>query len=58
MGSNFRDLTYVEVSVDNPEVSGKQDELTRYVRFDHRETNTNDIVNFWKTMIDSLQSLT
>ncbi len=36
----------------------KQDELTSYLKFDHRETNSNDVLEFWSTMGDSLPALT
>jgi hypothetical protein len=29
----------------------------RYLRFDHRETTANDILDFWKTMADSSLAL-
>lgn len=48
---------YLSKYVDNPRVSRKQDELTRYLRFDHRENDTNDILGFWKTMADFLPNL-
>ncbi|CAF4636549.1 unnamed protein product, partial [Rotaria sp. Silwood1] len=37
--------------VDNPPISRKKDEISRYLKFDHCETNTSDILEFWKTMI-------
>ena len=48
---------YLSKYVDNSRISHPQDELTRYIKFDHRETNTNDILEFWKTMTDSLSAL-
>ncbi|CAF5107615.1 unnamed protein product, partial [Rotaria sp. Silwood1] len=41
---------YLARYMDNPPVSRKQDEVFRYLKFDHRETNTSDILEFWKTM--------
>ncbi|CAF4979258.1 unnamed protein product, partial [Rotaria sp. Silwood1] len=41
---------YLARYVDNPPISRKQDEVFRYLKFDHRETNTSDILEFWKTM--------
>jgi hypothetical protein len=48
---------YLSKYVDNPPTSRKQDELTRYLKFDHRETNSNDALEFWSTMGDSLPTL-
>jgi hAT family C-terminal dimerisation region len=48
---------YLSKYTDNPPISRKQDELTRYLKFDHRETSSNDILEFWSTMADSLPTL-
>jgi hypothetical protein len=48
---------YLSKYVDNPRISKKQDELSQYLKMDHRETNANDILSFWKTMADSLPNL-
>jgi hAT family C-terminal dimerisation region len=44
--------------VDNPSTSRKQDELTRYLKFDHHETSSNDVLEFWSTMADYFPTLT
>jgi len=49
---------YLSKYVNNPRMSRKQDKLTRYLKFDHRETNPTDILEFWRTMVDSLPVLT
>ncbi|CAF1429726.1 unnamed protein product [Rotaria sordida] len=49
---------YLSKYVDNPPTSRKQDELARYLKFDHGETSSNDVFKFWSTMADSLPTLT
>ena len=44
--------------VDNPPTSRKQDEVSRYLNFEHRERSTHDILKFWKTMAKFLPLLT
>ena len=44
--------------VDNPPTSRKQDEASRYLKSEHREISTPDILKFWKTMAKFLPSLT
>ncbi|CAF2781423.1 unnamed protein product [Rotaria sp. Silwood2] len=41
---------YLARYVDNPPISRKQDGVSRYHKFDDRDTNTSDILEFWKTM--------
>ena len=49
---------YLARYIDNPRTtSRKQDELTRYLKFDHREINTTDILDFWKSLADTLPGL-
>jgi hypothetical protein len=48
---------YLSKYVDDPRISKKRDELSQYLKMDYRETNTNDILSFWKTMADSLPNL-
>ena len=36
----------------------RKNELTRYLKFDHRETNSNDVLEFWSTMANCLSTLT
>jgi hypothetical protein len=48
---------FIQARQDDPPTSKKQDELTRYLKFDHRETSSNDVLEFWSTMADSLPTL-
>ncbi|CAF4798661.1 unnamed protein product, partial [Rotaria sp. Silwood2] len=48
---------YLARYVDNPPISCKQDEVSRYLKFDHYERNTSDILEFWKTMAYIFPSL-
>ncbi|CAF1536192.1 unnamed protein product [Rotaria sordida] len=45
---------YLSKYVDNPPASRKQYELACYLKFDHRETSSNDVLEFWSMMADSL----
>ena len=49
---------YLARCVDNPPISRKQDEVSRYLKFDHRERSTPDKLKFWKTMAIFFPSLT
>jgi len=55
----IKNCYYLSRYVDNQWTSQKQDELTRYLRFEHCKTNRNNILDFWKTMMtEFLSSLT
>jgi hypothetical protein len=57
-GSDDDNRHYLSKYVDNSPILKKQDELTRYLKFEHRETSSNDVLEFWNTMADSLPALT
>ena len=48
---------YLLTYADNSPPTRKQDELTRYLKFDHPETNSNDVLEFWSTMANCLSTL-
>jgi hypothetical protein len=52
-GSDDDDRHYLSKYVHNPPISRKLDDLTRYLKFDHCETNSNDTLEFWSSMADS-----
>ncbi|CAF4673894.1 unnamed protein product [Rotaria sp. Silwood2] len=54
---DYDNRDYLARYVDNPPISRKQDEVSRYLKFNHRETNTSDILEFWKTMAGFFSSL-
>ena len=48
---------YLSKYSDNPPTTRKQDELTRYLKSDHHETNSNDILELCSTMANSSPKL-
>lgn len=48
---------YLAKYIDNPPVSRKQDEVSRYLRFEHFEANKSNVLEFWNKMTDSFPCL-
>ena len=42
---------------DDPRTSRKQDEISQYLKLEHRETSANDLFGFWKAIANTLPNL-